>query len=254
MKRPLESILRAVRDGEMDALEAFARLGASLDDTGLGYAHLDMSRSKRCGFPEFIYGEGKTPEQISGIISALKKHKTPVLATRVSEAAARFILKKHPDAGYDKLARVIFLRKELAEKLPGMALILTAGTSDLPAALEARHSAEACGCSVELAADAGVAGIHRLFAKGELLRKASVIIAAAGMEGALPSVAGGLVSCPVIALPTSVGYGASMGGFAALFAMLNSCAGGVTVVNIDNGFGAGCAAARILRAAASLKN
>ena len=213
----------------------------------LGYARVDMSRSARCGFPEFIYGEGKTPEQIKGIMEELKKSGSPVLATRLKPEALKLLKKAFPEAESDPLARTICIRQGIRRRGPGYVLIATAGTSDLPVAREALVTASLCGCDARLLADAGVAGIHRLLSAKKEIEGASAIIAVAGMEGALPSVIGGLASCPVVAVPTSVGYGASFGGLAALLAMLNSCASGVLVVNIDNGFGAACAVARMLK-------
>jgi NCAIR mutase (PurE)-related protein len=212
----------------------------------LGFAKVDHARAERCGFPEFIYGAGKTAGQIIAIIESILETPHPALVTRLSAEAAEKVLAKFPEAEYDELSKVLVIRNGLKQKDHGNVLILTAGTSDLPVAGEAKYTVELCGYGVEMISDAGVAGIHRLFAESASLKKAEVIIAIAGMEGALPSVVGGMVSCPVIAVPTSVGYGASLGGFTALFGMLNSCASGITVVNIDNGFGAACAAVRIL--------
>lgn len=209
------------------------------------HAHLDLSRQERCGFPEFIYGASKTPEQIVEIMSAMDKREMPVLATRIPAETADFVLKRIPHAEYDRLARTLAVRQGISKRR-GTVLVVCAGTSDMPVALEAKITGELCGCDVDIAPDCGVAGLHRLLSHKDRMDSASVIIAVAGMEGALPSVIAGLVKIPVIAVPTSVGYGASFQGIAALLAMLNSCASGVTVVNIDNGFGAACAAARIL--------
>lgn len=243
----LNSILAAVANGSSSPEAAARQLLAGGVSTNLGYAKLDMSRHARCGFPEFIFGEGKTPEQVCGIMEALKAGGRPVLATRLSPECVATVKAKFPEAEIDPMARTAAIRQGLEKIGGGYVLIATAGTSDLPVALEAKVTAELCGCETKLLADAGVAGIHRLLSEKGQLEKAAAIIAVAGMEGALPSVVAGLVSCPVIAVPTSVGYGASFGGVTALLAMLNSCGSGVTVVNIGNGFGAGCAAARIMR-------
>ena len=240
-------ILEMVASGTMDKAAAADKLLAGGVSHNLGYARLDMSRQARCGFPEFIFGEGKTPEQVCGIMEALKAGGRPVLATRISPECAKAVRAKFPEAEIDPLGRTATIRQGIEKLDGGYVLVATAGTSDLPVALEAKVTAELCGCETKLLADAGVAGIHRLLSEKGQLEKAAAIIAVAGMEGALPSVIAGLVPCPVIAVPTSVGYGASFGGVAALLAMLNSCGSGVTVVNIGNGFGAGCAAARILR-------
>jgi hypothetical protein len=245
MDKKLEEILKNVETGEMDIISALAELGAMNYSENIGFACIDRRRNERCGFPEFIYGKGKTAGQIAEIIRKMRDAH-PVLATRVSENKAMAVMKKVSGLEYDSSCGCLMLREKMPATGRGKILILTAGTSDLPAAREAEYTAEFCGCGTDLVTDAGVAGIHRLFAQSSKLRKADVIIAAAGMEGALPSVVGGLVSCPVIALPTSVGYGASLNGFTPLLAMLNSCASGITVVNIDNGFGAACAAVRII--------
>ena len=208
-------------------------------------AELDFDRSGRCGFPEFIYGAGKTAEQIAGIMRKLEQSEVPVLATRVYGESATAVCREIPEAEYDELARTLCIRRFIRPHR-GHIAVICAGTSDLPVAREALVTLEICGCSCELIPDCGVAGITRLLSKVERLHKADVVIAVAGMEGALPSVTAGLVPSPVIAVPTSVGYGASFQGLTALLAMLNSCASGVTVVNIDNGFGAACAAVRIL--------
>jgi NCAIR mutase (PurE)-related protein len=245
-EKDLKEIFKRVQNGSMDIVSALAEIGEEKNVSDIGFARIDHARGARCGFPEFIYGAGKTAEQIASIIDKMLEKKHPVLVTRISEDCAKEVLKKHPKAEYDKLARALMIRSNEKEKKSGRALIITAGTSDLGVALEAKYTAELCGCETELLADSGVAGIHRLFAQSAKLKNADVIIVVAGMEGALPSVVGGLVSCPVIAVPTSVGYGASLNGFTAMFSMLNSCANGIAVVNIDNGFGAGCAAARII--------
>lgn len=245
-EKELKEIFQQVKDGSLDIVSALSKIGEQNSISDIGFARIDHARNARCGFPEFIYGEGKTAEQIISIIEKMLEKKHPVLVTRIDPKAAKAALKKYPEAEYDQLANALMIKSGEIKKKSGLVLIITAGTSDLGVALEARYTAELCGCETELIADSGVAGIHRLFAQSTKLKKADVIIVAAGMEGALPSVVGGLVSCPVIAVPTSVGYGASLNGFTAMFSMLNSCANGITVVNIDNGFGAGCAAARII--------
>ncbi len=248
-ERSILQILEMLEAGSLDKAAAARQLLAGGVSTDLGYAKLDMSRHARCGFPEFIFGEGKTPSQVCGIMEALKASGRPVLATRISMDCAKAVGTRFPEAEIDPLAHTAAIRQGVDSLGGGYVLVATAGTSDLPVALEAKTTAELCGCETKLLADAGVAGIHRLLSEKGQLEKAAAIIAVAGMEGALPSVIAGLVSCPVIAVPTAVGYGASFGGVAALLAMLNSCGSGVTVVNIGNGFGAGCAAARILRSA-----
>ena len=211
------------------------------------FAELDFDRDRRCGFAEFIYGASKTAEQIAMIMTELALHGKPVLATRVSPDNARKILKKLPHAEYDELAGTLAIPGKKKKKSSGKVAVICAGTSDLPVAREAVNTLSVCQVENILIPDCGVAGLHRLISKLDRLREADIIIAVAGMEGALPSVTAGLVECPVIAVPTSVGYGASLNGITALLAMLNSCASGVTVVNIDNGFGAACAAVRMLK-------
>ena len=211
------------------------------NDGGIrGFACLDTERQKRTGYPEAVYCAGKTGEQAFAIISALRGRGVPVLATRADAALASRVSAAFSDAVFDETARTltagVFCE---AKDRRGLIAVVCAGTSDLPVALEAARTAEFFGSNVDIISDVGVAGIHRLFDRLGEIRKARVIIAAAGMEGALPGVIAGLVSAPVIAVPTSVGYGASFGGLAALLSMLNACAPGVSVVNIDNGFGAG---------------
>jgi hypothetical protein len=210
-------------------------------------ARLDHHRALRLGFPEVVFCEGKTTEQVLQICARLAATGNGFLATRANEDQRRALVHAHPSAHAHDLARTVHLASEQpgAGKKLGTILIATAGTSDIPVAEEAAVTARAFGNPVNQLYDVGVAGIHRLFNESDALAHAAVIIVVAGMEGALPSVVGGLVSVPVIAVPTSVGYGASFGGIAALLGMLNSCASGVTVVNIDNGFGAACAATRI---------
>lgn len=213
--------------------------------TDIGYAKVDLHRKIRQGAAEVIYGEGKTPEQICGICDAmLKNGQKTILITRLSESSAEIISENHP-LSYHPQARIGIIGSLPAPDGIGKIVIATGGTSDIPVAEEAALTAEVLGNEVVRLYDVGVAGVHRLLAHLDLLMDAGVVIAVAGMEGALASVVGGLVDCPVIAVPTSVGYGASFGGVSALLSMLNSCASGVSVVNIDNGFGAGFCASRI---------
>jgi len=206
----------------------------------LGFACVDHHRPIRCGLPEVIYCPGKTVEQIISIFSSLAAKGNNVLATRAEEAVFEALSKtgKFPQARYEKLARAIILEQGETRQSKNVIPIVTAGTADLSVATEAKVTAEIMGQRTELICDVGVAGLHRLLMKAEKLKDANVVIVVAGMEGALASVVGGLVDCPVIAVPTSVGYGANFGGIAALLTMLNSCASGVSVVNIDNGFSA----------------
>ena len=229
-------------DGALDAL-------AAEPTESLGFATIDHHRALRQGFPEVIYGAGKTPEQIVAIAERIAAHGDGVLVTRVSDEAAAAVIRALPGAEQNATARTVFFPASVPpEPSRSTLLVVTAGTSDLPVAEEAAVTASALGCRIERLTDVGVAGIHRLLARREMLDAAGVIIVIAGMDGALASVVGGLARVPVIAVPTSVGYGASFGGIAPLLTMLNSCAAGVTVVNIDNGFGAAVAAARILHA------
>ncbi|MFA6291566.1 MAG: nickel pincer cofactor biosynthesis protein LarB [Victivallales bacterium] len=246
-KKSFPDILKAVAEGKIDPVSALHELGALQDPEKLDFAKIDHTRKNRCGFPEFIYGEGKTTDQMIRILREISKRKHACLVTRLSEDSAEMILKEFPKAFYDKNAKVLSIFSGTRKKSKGKALIVTAGTVDIPVALEAKYTAEACGCNAEIVTDVGVAGLHRLLSRLKVLHGAKVIIVVAGMEGALPSVIGGLVSCPVIAVPTSAGYGTSLSGLTAMFAMLNSCANGILVTNINNGFGAGCAAARILQ-------
>ncbi|MDR2094378.1 MAG: nickel pincer cofactor biosynthesis protein LarB [Treponema sp.] len=206
----------------------------------LGFAIIDSKRSERTGYPEVVYCAGKTVEQSEAVIIRMREKGIPVLGTRAQAELARRIQKRFPEAEYDDVSRVLIAgRIRGAADLRGKVMVVAAGTSDLAVAREAALSAEFFGSRTELVTDVGVAGIHRLFNRLEDLRKANVIVAVAGMEGALAGVVAGLVSAPVIAVPTSVGYGASFGGLSALLGMLTSCAPGISVVNIDNGFGAG---------------
>ena len=236
-KQSLWNLLNAVKYGETEPEEAIKQLQLQPFED-LQYARVDHHRGIRQGVPEVIYGEGKTTEQIIGILGAMEKEQSAnVLITRLSAEKAETI-DRHFPVRYDSTARIgIVWPKENAEP-HGCIAVVSGGTSDMRVAEEAALTAEALGNRVIRIYDAGVAGIHRLLSSMELLVQANVVIAVAGMEGALPSVVGGLVDCPVIAVPTSVGYGASFGGVTALLAMLNSCASGISVVNIDNGFGA----------------
>ena len=213
----------------------------------MGFAHIDHQRELRQGFPEVIYAEGKTAEQVTAIMTRLAAESTrSVMATRVSPEQAAAVRKAVPEATYEETARIVYIKRAAPDPDPTRRiLVLTAGTSDIPVAKEAALTAELMGNAVDTCYDVGVAGIHRLFAHEKEIRAANVLIVVAGMEGALASVAGGLTSKPVVAVPTSVGYGASFHGLSALLAMLNSCAAGVAVMNIDNGFGAGVLASRI---------
>ncbi len=211
----------------------------------LGFAQVDTHRALRKGFPEVIFGAGKTPTQVVKIAAKLLAREQRVLVTRITAEHARALRKKFRHAIHHEMARCVTIQKKPARKHPGTIAVVCAGTSDLPVAEEAAVTAEIMGNHVERVTDVGVAGLHRLLACLPLIQNANVVIVVAGMEGALPSVVAGLVSRPVIAVPTSIGYGANFGGLAALLGMLNSCGSGVTVVNIDNGFGAGYAASQI---------
>ena len=236
-------------------LEKFRAGGVSRDEVlrafqaapvaDLGFAQVDTHRALRRGFPEVIFGAGKTPEQVVRIASALLEHEHQVLVTRISPGAARVVRRKLRKAVYHETARCLTIQRRPLPKRAGTIAVICAGTSDLPIAEEAAITAEIMGNRVERIADVGVSGVHRLLGRLPSLQRANVLIVVAGMEGALPSVVAGLVSRPVIAVPTSVGYGAHFGGLAPLLGMLNSCGSGVSVVNIDNGFGAGYAASQI---------
>ncbi|MCB1102368.1 MAG: nickel pincer cofactor biosynthesis protein LarB [Kiritimatiellae bacterium] len=234
----LGTILEAVRRGELDLPEAERQIRAG-QYADLGHSRVDHDRLERNGASEVIYGQGKTVAQIQEITESLLTGGQNVLVTRVSGAKARRLLTVFPDAEHNPMARTVVLQPVPPVPADGLITIVSAGTSDQRVAEEAKVTAEFYGNRVRSIHDAGVAGIHRLLAELDDLRQARVVIAVAGMEGALPSVVAGLVKAPVIAVPTSVGYGASFGGAAALLAMLNSCASGLSVVNIDNGFGAG---------------
>jgi hypothetical protein len=242
----LKSLLDSVKAGLVSPDEAAERL-ATLPYEDLGFAKVDHHRALRRGFPEAVFGEGKTPEQIAAIVERIAARGQRVLVTRTSAEVAARISASQPQSRYHAEARCLTVEPVPAVPLPGTIAVVAAGTSDLPVAEEAAVVAEFYGAAVQRVFDVGVAGLHRLLDRTETLRRADVVIVAAGMEGALPSVVAGLVDSPVIAVPTSVGYGASFHGLAALLAMLNSCASGVGVVNIDNGFGAGHLACLMLR-------
>ena len=244
-RKKLEDLLRAVASGGLGVEDALAQLRA-LPFEDLGFARVDTHRALRAGFPEVVFCQGKTPAQSAAIVARLAASGGPVLATRADRETFDAVARERPDAVYHEDARAIVVGGPPAEK-KGRVAVLTVGTADIPVAAEAAVTAEVMGCNVERVYDVGVAGLHRLLDKVKLLQGADCLVAVAGMEGALPSVVAGLAGIPVIAVPTSVGYGASFGGVAALLAMLNSCAGGVAVVNIDNGFGAGYLAALIAR-------
>jgi NCAIR mutase (PurE)-related protein len=245
-RETLQALLRKVRSGKVEVDEAVERMRHDHAEA-LEYATLDLHRALRRGFPEVVYGPGKTPEQVSGIVDRIHAAGQTVLVTRVGPEVHEAVAARHPRAEYHGQARAVVLRAGRRRKgRPGIAVV-SAGTSDIPVAEEAALTAELMGNRVERIYDVGVAGLHRLFKHRETLATAHVLIVVAGMEGALPSVVAGLTDCPVIGVPTSTGYGAGAKGEAALLAMLQSCAGGLTVVNIDNGFGAGYAAAMINR-------
>lgn len=240
----LKELLINVKNGDQSLEEAFAAL-KELPFSDLGFAMVDHHRQLRNGYPEVIYCEGKTSEQITGIMSHMTQKGSNVLGTRATLAMYEAVKAALPTATYNVLGRTIQLINEPLKETETYIAIVCAGTSDLPVVEEAYETARMLGNKVVKVTDVGVAGIHRLFAKMDLIRNARVVIVVAGMEGALASVVGGMVDKPVIAVPTSVGYGASFGGVSALLTMLNSCASGISVVNIDNGFGAAYSASMI---------
>jgi len=247
----LTDLLERVKRGELSVADAAQKLAALPVQRIADFAQLDGDRAVRQGAPEVIFGERKTPEQIGKLVSRLRELGQAVLVTRLSPEAAVAALAAAPHGRYDPISRTFHAKAPGADrKLEGTVAVVCAGTTDLPVAEEAAVTAGFVGAHVERLVDVGVSGIHRLLRRAPDLREADALVVCAGMEGALPSVVGGLVAKPVIAVPTSVGYGASLGGIAALLAMLNSCAANVSVVNIDNGFGAGFQAALIARAAA----
>lgn len=242
----LKNILNQVADGKINPGEAMEQL-KELPFQDLGFAKLDQHRNIRTGYPEAIYCDGKTPEQAAAIFDKMKDNNSNILGTRASAEVFEKVREVVPEAVYHPAARMISVRRNDELLSDDVIAVVTAGTSDIPVAEEAAITAETMGNRVDRIYDVGVAGIHRLFDKLDRIRAAKVIIVVAGMEGALASVVGGLVDKPVIAVPTSIGYGASFGGISALLTMLNSCAAGVAVVNIDNGFGAGYLASNINR-------
>jgi NCAIR mutase (PurE)-related protein len=245
----LRALLDQVAAGETSVDEAERRL-ATLPFENLDFACVDHHRALRCGFPEVIFGHGKTPQQFEEIFATLAATGNTVLATRVDAAIAEPVVTRFSTAEYHETARALVYRQGPAPAGTGLVAVVCAGSADLPVAEEARVTVEAMDQPVCTIYDVGVAGLHRLLAHSAKLRRANALVVVAGMEGALPSVVGGLVAAPVIAVPTSVGYGASFGGLSALLTMLNSCAAGVSVMNIDNGFGAGYQAALINRLSA----
>ncbi len=247
----LRELLDAVAAGTTSPQDALGRLG-TLPFADLGHAKVDHHRELRCGFPEVVFCEGKSPSQVRAIARELLDHGEVFLGTRASASHFQAVGQVALDARYFEDARLIVVDRRDPRPQHGHIVVASGGTADQPVAEEAAISAEVMGNRVTRLYDVGVAGIHRLLAHQEVLREANVIIAVAGMEGALPSLVAGLVACPVIAVPTSIGYGASFGGVAALLTMLNSCASGVGVVNIDNGFGAATLASRINQAAAGV--
>lgn len=242
----IKKLFDQVKRGQLSSDEAVQQL-RHLPFEDLGFANVDHHRTLRVGVPEVIFGPGKTPAQLAEIFARLAGHGHNVLATRVSPEQVRAVKRKFRKAEFHELARAITLTRDEAVYGKGKIVVVSAGTSDIPVAEEALVTAQIMGNEVQHVYDVGVAGIHRLLARREALTGARVIIVCAGMEGALPSVVGGLVGVPVIAVPTSVGYGASFGGIAALLGMLNTCSPNVSVVNIDNGFGAACIASLINR-------
>ena len=242
----LSELLKDIQSGKISAVQA-AKLIGGMYERDLGFARVDLDRHQRCGLPEVIYCPGKTGRQIVKIMSVMAQSGQNILATRATPEQYKIIRKTHRKAAYHQLARTITL---ISKRLPithGQVGIVCAGTSDIPVAEEAAVTAEFMGTRVERIYDAGVAGLHRIFKHLPALKQCRALVVVAGMEGALPSVVGGLIDRPIIAVPTSVGYGTNLKGFAPLLAMLNSCVPGITVVNIDNGFSAGVAAAMIAR-------
>jgi NCAIR mutase (PurE)-related protein len=244
VKTELEEILEKVSRKEISPQDAFHRL-KDYPYQDLGFAKIDHHREVRRGFPEIIYGQGKTEGQILKIAQEITKRGNNLLITRVEPGVYARLKKKFPRCSYNPQGKIACLKRKKPAPGKGKIVIITAGTSDIPVAEEAFVTCEMLGNDVERIYDVGVAGLHRLFGEMEKIKKARLIIAVAGMEGALPSVVAGLVKVPIIAVPTSIGYGASLQGISALLAMLNSCPGGVAVVNIDNGFGAGYLASLI---------
>ena len=249
----IRNLLDAVARGRLSPDAALEKLRYFDFEPVSDFAHIDHHRSLRTGFPEIIWGQGKTPDQIIQIMGALKLHNPVVMATRIDPEVATQLQEKIPELQYFATARIAAIAPPaLTPQYPGTITLISAGTADLPVAEEAATTAQLSGFQVKRLWDVGVAGIHRLLQNRDLIYDADVLIVVAGMEGALPSVVAGLASCPVIAVPTSIGYGASFNGLSALLTMLNSCATGIGVVNIDNGFGAAMLAGQILRTAAKI--
>jgi NCAIR mutase (PurE)-related protein len=254
----VHALLKAVQCGELDLDSAAQKIASLVDGSrpspanaplaDLGYAHVDLHRRERCGFPEVVFSEGKSPQWVEGVIRKLAEAEQDCLATRLNDAQADHLARCFPEADQNRLARTFWLPAKKERATRGRVVVITAGTSDLAVAEEALVTIRALGADASLLADVGVAGIHRLLRHQTEFNNADAVVVVAGMEGALPSVVGGLVQCPVIAVPTSVGYGASFGGLSALLTMLNSCSAGVVVVNIDSGFKGGYVAALIARA------
>ena len=240
----LKKILELIKNDNISIEDGVEKL-AELPFTDLGYAKIDNHRALRVGYPEIIYCAGKTIDQVVGIVKNMNSGNSNILGTRASREMYEEVLKICPEAKYNELAKTITVEKEVIKKTESYIAIVTAGTSDIPVAEEAAITAEIFGNEVKRIYDVGVAGIHRLFNRIDIIRGAKVVVVIAGMEGALASVVGGLIDKPVIAVPTSIGYGANFNGLSALLTMLNSCASGVSVVNIDNGFGAGYNASMI---------
>jgi NCAIR mutase (PurE)-related protein len=244
-KKEIFNILKMVQSGAISPKDAIVRL-QTIPFKDLGVANIDYHRGLRQGYGEVIFGQGKTQEQIANIVlNMIKQNLDNIIITRISKKTVNFLKKKKIDVKYHIVANIAIVKCKTDIKHDGSVVIVSGGTSDIPICEEAAITAETLGSQVTRVYDVGVAGIHRLLSKYEIFAKARVIIAVAGMEGALASVVGGLVSCPVIAVPTSIGYGSNFKGLSALLAMLNSCANGISVVNIDNGFGAGFIANRI---------
>ncbi len=246
----LRALLEEVRSGRVGVEEAVRLLPAPAT-ADLGFAHVDLDRGRRCGFPEVVFAEGKTPDWVEGVARQLISAGQDCLITRVNEEQRARLARAFPDGEQDVVARTFWRPAPVERAVAGRVLVLTAGTSDLPVAREAVVTATALGCATELIADVGVAGLHRLLRYRDQLRQADALVVVAGMDGALPSVVGGLSDAPVIAVPTSVGYGAAFGGVAPLLTMLNACSANVVVVNIDSGFKGGYVAALIARRAAT---
>ncbi len=244
----LKALLESVASGALTPEDATERLRA-LPFEDLGFAKVDHHRQLRKGYPETIFAQGKTPEQVVAVVTRMREHGSNVLVTRCSAEVVEAVLGAHPDSVHHAEARALTITVEPLQQLDGYVAVVSAGTSDIPVAEEAVVACESMGTAVERVYDVGVAGIHRLLDRRSTLQGANAVVVCAGMEGALPSAVGGLVDKPVIAVPTSIGYGASFGGVTALLGMLNSCATGVCVVNIDNGFGAGVLAGMINRIA-----